>query len=207
MSSHPPRWSIVLVLAFVGCAANPDQLRARVATQNESARAEAERAFFARGYRPLDPPPTKRMLTLHGVNGECTADSTHGAADAIEVTVGETKGTTTFEAACALASRRQDHVTVRLAGETTDTLLTQVLPGYAFAVNASGKVSRYLLAPQVKRDERVFAKDVSCCCDVPLPPHGDATIEVIVGASPATDEVVVPYDITTVTACDPSAPQ
>jgi hypothetical protein len=195
------------VLSLLGCAADQSQMNVRAANENQSARSEAERAFFARGYRPLNPPPPMKMLTLRGVNMGCTTQTGRAATDSVEIQLGDTSGTTTFEAACALASGRQNHLSVKLGSDATETLLTQIPQGSAFATAASGKITRYLLAGQVKENRRGFAKGVSCCCDMPPPPPPDATFEVVVGIYPATEEVVVPYDTVIVTFCDQSAPQ
>lgn len=182
-------------------------MNARAAHENQTARNEAERAFLARGYRPMNPPPTRKQLTLRGVNGTCTTQTGRAATDTVEVLIGETPGVTTFEAACALASGHQNHLSVRLGSEASETLLTQIPQDSAFAVAASGKVTRYRLVGQVKENRRGFARGVSCCCDMPPPPPNDAISEVIVGPYPAIDEVIVLYDAVMVTFCDPAAPQ
>lgn len=204
--------ALPVVVSLAACAADQAQMTARAANENQSARNEAERAFFARGYRPLDPPPVMKQLTLRGVNDSCTSQTGRAPTDSVDVTVAEATGVTqpgvtTFEAACALASGRQDRLSARLGGDATDTLLTKVPPGSGFAVSAAGKPTRYLLVGQVKENRRGFAKDVSCCCDMPPPPPPDAQFIVVVGPPPPTDEVIVPYDTVIVTFCDPSAPQ
>ena len=128
-------------------------------------------------------------------------------ADVVEVTLGQKSGKISREAACSFVSGQQDQLSVRFAGEAEATLLTLVPSWTSFAVNASGTITRYRLVPQVTEERRGFAEGVGCCCDFPQPPIGDATLAVIVGPFPATDEVLVPYGIVSVTFCDPSAPQ
>ncbi|CAN5466579.1 hypothetical protein BH09MYX1_BH09MYX1_26160 [soil metagenome] len=197
----------IVLLSLVGCVADESQMTARAATKNASARSDAERAFFARGFRPMTPAPLEKQLTLRGVNAGCTSESNRAATDSVDVLVGEVAGITTFQAACALASGRQPRLSVHLAGEAAETLLTSIPRGSAFAVATSGKVTRYLVVGHVTKLERGFAKGVSCCCDSPPPMMNDATFHVVVGAYPATDEVVISYDVVAVDFCDPAAPQ
>ncbi len=201
------RLALSALLALLGCAVDEAQLVARVAQDNESARTRAERAFFERGNRPLLPPPPVGRLTLRGIDRACAQPKDPPARETVEVVLGEARGTTRFEAACALVTGRAHTLVVRLAGAETDTFLTPVPEGSAFAVAPSGAIVRYLLAPQVRETRRVFAKGVGCCCDAPKVPGPDVTFTVVVGPYPATEEVVIPFDTVTLSFCDPAAPQ
>ncbi len=209
MPSSPSmqRSALLLLLSLTACAADRAQMTARAANENETARTNAERAFFGRGYKRLEPQPELKTLTLRGVNRECTFTKEHAATDPVELTLGDTAGTTTFEAACAVASGRKRELSLRLAGGTSDTLVTQIPPGYTFAVAASGAITRYLLVGQVKENRRGYEEGVSCCCNMDPPPPPDAKLSVVVGADPSTSEEVVTYDSVIVTFCDPKAPQ
>ena len=53
------RLTPLLVLALVGCAADRSQMNARAASENQTARSNAEHAFFAR-ISTARPPPMVR---------------------------------------------------------------------------------------------------------------------------------------------------
>lgn len=199
--------SLPLLFSLAACAANDAQMPARAAQENAWARKEAERVFFTRGNRPLTPQPTIQSLTLRGIAGSCRAPNGQAPTDPVEARLGQAEGATTFEAACALVTGRSHAVRIRLAGSAEDTLLTAIPEGSGFAVTPSGTVTRYLLTPQVKETRHGFAKGVSCCCDAPPQPELDARFTVVVGPYPATEEEVIPYDVVTVSLCDPAAPQ
>ncbi len=193
-----------LLCFAAACVTDNATLVARAKTQNEASYAAAEHGLFARGYRPANVPT--RTLKLKGLNDGCQGERTRGASEPVEVEGGAVKGTTTYEAACALVSARANQLVVQLDGEPRATVLTRARYG-AYALAPSGALVRYVLAPQVKESKRGYLEGVSCCCSAPQPITGQEPIEVFTGPDPAREDIVVPYDIVDVTLCDPKAPQ
>lgn len=194
---------VFLALASTACAADNATLVAQAKAFNEASVSQAERAFFARGYRPV-PSPTSTFRIL----GVQDCDAKERQAELVEVEVGSRKATTTYAAACALVMLRAPQLTVKLTheGEGRELVLTRA-PYGAYARKTTGELVRYTLVPHVKESKLGYLEGVSCCCNSPEPLRADRPLEVFVGQDPAREDLSIAYDIVDVTLCDTKAPQ
>lgn len=192
---------VFLALASTACAADNATLVAQAKAFNEASVSQAERAFFARGYRPV-PSPTSTFRIL----GVQDCDAKERQAELVEVEVGSRKATTTYAAACALVMLRAPQLTVKLTHDGRDLVLTRA-PYGAYARKTTGELVRYTLVPHVKESKLGYLEGVSCCCNSPEPLRADRPLEVFVGQDPAREDLSISYDIVDVTLCDTKAPQ
>jgi hypothetical protein len=188
-------------LALAACAADNATLVARAKAFNEASVSQAERTFFARGYRPIQSPTS--TFRLLGVQ-DC--DAKERQAELVEVEVGSRKATVSYASACALVMLRERRITVKLADDGRELMLTRA-PYGSYARKTTGEVIRYTLVPRVKERKSGYLKGVSCCCNSPEPFRADRPVEVFVGQDPAREDLSMTYDIVDVTLCDPEAPQ
>jgi hypothetical protein len=188
-------------LSLTACAADNATLVARATAFNDASVSQAERTFFARGYRPIQSPTsTFRILDVQ----DCDAQGRQ--AESVEVEVGSRKATTTYAAACGLVMLRERQIAVKLVDEGREIVLTRA-PYGSYARTTTGEIVRYTLVPRVKESKRGYLEGVSCCCNSTEPFRADRSLEVFVGQDPAREDLSMTYDIVDVTLCDPKAPQ
>jgi hypothetical protein len=207
------RTVVTLALTALSCVsmARHQELVEEAATRNAASARAAERAFLARGHRPVEVPIERLDLDVeidglgyHAYQFCPPFESDVQRPTSVSLRVGSRRAVISTDDVCKLIRYEVGKVPVFLDSEPTWLMPVRDLRE-KYATAPDGTVIRYRLDPVPVRTRGKVRPGMPCCCDVEQP---NAIYVAIGDFSQARTLVNVPYSTDEVVwTCDPKAPQ
>lgn len=205
----------LITLLLVGCRAREPltpRTEQEFADRNTHARAKAEAAFLARGYRAVD--SVAHDVALPGdvleACGPRGSDAPAQATTTTTLAIGTATAEARWEDLCPALLGQTEKFEARVDGALRTFVI--VSPDMQIAQHVTGPFVGYRLVPGSTEIHSYYAKDVACCCEM-APDGPEARLRMlrqvrVVAAEQRPVEVhLVAYPQHVAHACDPSAPQ